>query len=269
MTQTAFVGTTGGPPPSSLGPPAIDLGVDPGGAPITFESLRRFLPDRRSNPFQFLFDVLVRAGRLIPGVFSRPTTDRPSGTVTLPLPPGLPEAPPGTFEEPGILATATSEIITIPEARIRRFEIPNLIALPSGGAGGDGMAELPEFFGSRPGFDIFDIPDIAGRIFGNVNAPFGGFGGTTQLNLTTGGAGGAVGGANGGLQVNGNCPPPRARMPSSIMADDPCAPNNPTIYIKAGKAASALWPQVLRSQSKKVTVANKAVRRPARRKRGK
>jgi len=260
-----------------LGPSPIQFPQDPSGLGASaiasldralFDIERSFsftfpLVERPRTPGQIGFDWLVWLGRFIPGVFpgaGAGPTDRPSGTGTLQLPAGLPPAPPGTLEEPGILATATSEIITIPPARIRRFEIPNLLALPSGGAG-DGMA-LPEFFGTGPGFDIADIFDIGGRILGDVNEPFGGF------NASFGGeplrvAGTRANGANGGTQqvANGNgiCPPLRARMPSSIMADDPCSPTNPTIYIKAGKASAALWPAVIRSQAKRLSTANKSI----------
>ena len=276
MTQPGDVtgGAFGG---SSLGPFPLDFpsrGDDVSGLGASaiaavneamFQIERSFsfaFQENPRTPGQFFFDILSGLGRfIIPGVFpgaGAGPTDRPSGTGTLQLPPGLPPAPPGTLEDPGIIATATSEIITIPPARIRRFEIPNLLALPSGGAG-DGMA-LPEFFGTGPGFDIGDIFDIGGRILGDVNVPFGGF------NVGFGGeplrvAATRANGANGGTQqvANGVCPPARARMPSSIMADDPCSPTNPTIYIKAGKASAALWPGVIRSQAKRLSTANKSI----------
>ncbi len=264
VAPAGFVGTTGGPPPSSLGPPPIDLGVDPSGVRRTFESIARivagffpFLPDRRRAP---------------PPPDASPDVEFPGG-FELPFPFPFPTDP--RVGEGGFIIETGTDIAQlprdprIPAARITRIPLPPpLIPLPRGGSGDDDMAELPPFFGSGPGFDIFDIPDIAGRILGNVNAPFGGFGGAGQTSFVQAQAA-AAGAANGGVAVNGACPPPRARMPSSILADDPCSPQNPTIYVKAGKASAALWPQLLRSQSKKVSVANKAVRRPARRKRGK
>ncbi len=74
----------------------------------------------------------------------------------------------------------------------------------------------------------------------------------------------------GGVQVGGlrltaangaaaACPPARPRMPTSLQMADPCAPNNPTFYLKAGKASAAMWPGVLAGQAKKLARANKAV----------
>ncbi len=51
---------------------------------------------------------------------------------------------------------------------------------------------------------------------------------------------------------------------------DPCTPNNPTFYLKAGKASAAMWPNVLASQAKKLGRANKAVpKKTVRQKKGK
>ncbi len=87
---------------------------------------------------------------------------------------------------------------------------------------------LPEFFGNRPGFDLGDIPDILGRIFGpGVINPL-------DLDLRTfpipvpGGAG-RGGGEEGALRDlllgrngNGGAAPGRARMPSGIVIGGTC-----------------------------------------------
>lgn len=73
-------------------------------------------------------------------------------------------------------------------------------------------------------------------------------------------AGSASGAANGGAAMSGGaCAPARPRMPSSMLVEDPCAPTNPTAYIKAGKVSSALWPGVIASQARKLSTANKRV----------
>jgi len=174
-----------------------------------------------------------------------------TGTATSPR---LPREPVGTT----IFGTPEEEIITIPRAeKTPEIDLPRLpiITVPRKEKTREKRRmELPGFFGTGPGFDPADIFDIAGRIFGDVNEPFGGFGGG-PIRLDTGGNG------NGGTTqvANGSCPPARARMPSSIMADDPCSPNNPTIYIKAGKASSLISPQLISSQSRKLSRANKSI----------
>lgn len=78
-----------------------------------------------------------------------------------------------------------------------------------------------------------------------------------QHNMGNGSASaGAAGQLNGG---GGACAPARPRMPSSMLVEDPCAPTNPTAYIKAGKVSSALWPGVIASQARKLSTANKRV----------
>ncbi len=47
------------------------------------------------------------------------------------------------------------------------------------------------------------------------------------------------------------CPPPRPRMPSAIVTDNPCNPSNPTVYLKAGSVSSAVFPSLVKSQNKK------------------
>ena len=209
--------------------------------------LQGFLPDRRRAP---------------PPSVPVPDVDFPGG---FPLPFPFPEDPttPRVGEGGFIIETGTDiaqlpRDPRIPPSRITRIRLPPpIIPFPRDGSGDDDMA-LPPFFGSGPGFDVGDIFDIGGRIIGDPTVPFGGFNtgfGGVQLNVATRGNG------NGGTTqvANGACPPPRARMPSSIMADDPCSPTNPTIYIKAGKASSALWPAVISSQAKRLSTANKSI----------
>ncbi len=126
------------------------------------------------------------------------------------------------------------------------------------------------------GFDVAELADIlrgAGNILGafsgeSPTGEFGDFGGTS---FQTGAAIrtflGLGGNANGGAVAG--CPPVRPRMPSSLQMADPCAPNNPTFYLKAGKASAAMWPNVLAGQARKLARANRAVpKKTVRRKKG-
>jgi len=198
-------------------------------------------PDPGVNPAQPVVDIILRGATALGGlIFGRGPGE---GETQVRLPPrvGGVQASTDVFHDPG-------PIITIPPAIIRRIPVPSFLPW-----GNDPRDDDP-FWGSRPGFDWMDIPDVVGRVLGNVREPFGGFGGEGPIQYTNGGA------SQGGTQVaNGACPPARARMPSSIMADDPCSPNNPTIYIKAGKASSLISPQLISSQSRKLSRANKAI----------
>ena len=72
-----------------------------------------------------------------------------------------------------------------------------------------------------------------------------------------------------GIGEGNGCPPPRPRMPSAVVTPNPCNPQNPTVYLKAGSVSSAVFPSLVRSQNKKARkVATAAgVRRSAARKR--
>ncbi len=129
--------------------------------------------------------------------------------------------------------------------------------------------------GGIPVAELADILRGAGNILGafsgeSPTGDFGGFGGTGsstpfQIGTQIRGFLGLGGDGNGG----GTCPPVRPRMPSSLQMADPCAPNNPTFYLKAGKASAAMWPNVLAGQARKLARANRAVpKKTVRRKKG-
>ncbi len=119
------------------------------------------------------------------------------------------------------------------------------------------MAELGDIIGGA----------IGGAILGGLGEGFGGFGGVGQPQfLPRVQPAGFLGFGDGN---GGACAPVRPRMPSSLQMPDPCAPNNPTFYLKAGKASAAMWPNVLAGQARKLARANRAVpKKTVRRKKG-
>ncbi len=128
-------------------------------------------------------------------------------------------------------------------------DLPPLIPIPplpptDGGNGGT-MAELPDLI--LAGLRVFgpggalggDAPSLGSAGFGGVPLPALSF--APQATPALFGFGG-----------NGNgCPPARPRMPSAVVTPNPCAPSNPTVYLKAGSVSSAVFPSLVKSQNKK------------------
>lgn len=164
-------------------------------------------------------------------------------------------------------------------------EAPGFLPLPPLPDGGGVPPPLPPDGGPTPGGDdMAELPDVlvamaraAGQIWGSGPSDFGlpamtGGGGTGALGIT-----GPWQTAQAQVQLpaqmpNGNgafCPPPRPRMPSAVLAPNPCNPRNPTVYLKAGPVSSGLFPQVLKSQTKRARKVAQVVRRPSSKRRRK
>ncbi len=201
---------------------------------------------------------------VVPG---RPPISQPEAVFIpgLPFPGDLPPLPGSIFGGP----LGEGEIVIPPGGRIPDGEpevviaeepdgrFPPIIPFPPfPGGGGDGMAELSDI--------VLASVRAAGQIFGEPTGTFGNFGGVPQGFQQA--AGFFLGDQPG---PNGACPPAAPRMPGSILAPDPCHPKNPTVYLKAGKVSTGLYPQILKQQTKKARKMAAIVRKGSPRKKRK